>query len=268
MASLLRITLPLGIISLIVSIIVKINGELFVSDDYNEVSSELIGNLLVFMEVMLIGALIAITLWTVIGRFRRSMYLSEGYLTHTIPVNTHTLLICKLICGTASVILTFLFVNISIIIMVYDNDTISVSEIMSSIISNPDYKQDYSTWTVIAAITIAELYSLMKTVSFLALVFFCITLGHTAKKHKIAMSIVWYFVFSSIVSVVENFIGILLNNLGIDYYGGILRIFLTPFDSIYEEMTSNGFMCLTYVLFTIVSIMICNHIIKNNLNLE
>lgn len=265
--SLLRLTVPVGIACLVAAVIMKI-GELIFPNKDESVTIDIAGGALSVVVFMLIAALFIITVWTVIKRFHVSMYSSEGYLTHTIPVSTSTTLICKLVCGVIVILLSYIMVSVTLGIMMFPIEEIRLSEIFSAFGGSGDLSWSEIGKELLYAAVLWG-YGLSGLTSSIAMVFLAITLGHLAKKRKIGMSVVWYIAISTLSNTFDSILRIVFDKLGLEYYGGGVSFILDSVIPMFEEsIVAYVNVSLIYVLYVVVCILISTYVVKNKLNLE
>ncbi len=152
--------------------------------------------------------------------FYKSMYTDEGYLTHTLPVTHHQLLIAKTLVSGIWMILMNLVLILSIVVLAYTavcmymNATpADVTGVLGEAIAEgfsmmPD---EIKSKTVLFVVMLIFLLLLSPFCSMLML-FGSITLGQLFTKHRAIMAIVCYIgvsfvcgIFSSVVSMITSF---------------------------------------------------------------
>lgn len=116
--------LAISIISKLVSIITHFNWEDFLN---SETSGQvgfvfILGQLFLFMSFFIvIAGIILMTNFIMISRFHQSVYGSEGYLTNTLPLEPHQVIISKIFNFLCWLFISFVIIFISIaIIFPYD----------------------------------------------------------------------------------------------------------------------------------------------------
>lgn len=102
--------LPLFAAMLVFSVLNRLLGSVFNTTNW------VIG-ILIFIEVVLITAIVVMTLVITIQRFYKNLLGNEGYLMFTLPVSTHHNILAKLLAGTLWNIATVLMVAVSIMVM-------------------------------------------------------------------------------------------------------------------------------------------------------
>lgn len=180
--------------------------------------------------VMYIIALVGASFGSVIYQgihFYKSMYSDEGYLTHTLPVSGHELLVSKIIVNAAWTMIISVSIMTSVFILIvsfvhaltYD---MTYGEIMSEIadIFSPYF--DTFTFTELHYIIYFVFLLFGGPMVTASTLFGALTLGQLAKKLKALFGIIAYFAISfagSIISSVLQLVGMVIN-IGVSEFGG------------------------------------------------
>ena len=171
-------------------------------DYYSSTDSEVIlfGGLLVSFGV-LVAALLIATFLMVANRFRTSIYGRQGYLTMTLPVDSHSLILSKLLIGTIWYLLSYIMVGISLLII--------VSVVLPSTGNNWNELTDgviqittdmgYSAPQLILSYFVGTAYSIL-------LVYFAISLGQLFKNARLLLAVVFYFAINFVVGIIQSFL--------------------------------------------------------------
>lgn len=145
-----------------------------------------------------------------LGRFYKSRFTDEGYLTFTLPVTTHQILLSSLLSSVVSMLAVGIVIALSVLLMVL----VGVSGIEEAreglaIFFREELPQlwqmllNYTDWMTRTEIVVNGVlsYTGEMVVTMLAL-----TIGAlAARKHKIFMAIVFYYVFHIVMSIVYTF---------------------------------------------------------------
>lgn len=150
---------------------------------------------------LIIGFLFISTFVMMALRFKRSVYGRQGYLTMTLPVTSHQILLSKwtsaliwyFFAGVATLLSAMLICGIAVLPFL---DEISFTEIYYNFMEMVDHVDFGYTLT---------LYLLEIPVNILC-VFFAISVGQLFKDHRTIMSIVSYFVINMIVGLIATFL--------------------------------------------------------------
>lgn len=188
-----------------------------------------------FMAVMVlftyVASMFAVSIGTgifLIHRFYTSTYGDQGYLLHTLPVDTHHIIIAKLLVSAAWELINILSIYLSVIFLFA-----STKEVFESMMRGMKDAIEYLGAEKITAFTVimtllAFVFSLFAKVLKVGA---CISLGQLAPNHKLLLSFGWYagiYVIEQILQVVYFAVVIAferqLGDRAVDYfshYGGM-----------------------------------------------
>ncbi len=186
-------------------------------EDYNYIGGSFGVNLLDILSVftllmyafMLVGVVLGIMIYLG-ARFYRTMYTGEGYLTHTLPVTKHQLLVSKILVSGTWLLLVELAVFVSVMALIFfllkafiPDDYVwewslsSFQELFREIFEELDINEILlSTVTLIS--TIAGPFAAM------IMIFGALSLGQLFTKHRIFMAVVSYGVLMIVRGVVGS----------------------------------------------------------------
>ncbi len=149
-----------------------------------------------FLAVMVlftyVGSMFAVCVGTtifLIYRFYTSTYGDQGYLLHTLPVDTHHIIIAKVLVSAAWVIINITFIYLSVIFLLASSSEIFHS-MMEGMVDMIEYlgAEKISAFTVIMTL-LAFLFSIFAKVLKMGA---CISLGQLSANHKLLLSFAWY----------------------------------------------------------------------------
>ena len=198
--------------------------------------------LMVFGAVALlaISSAAAILIVNILGvvRYYKNLYSSEGYLTFTLPVTHHQIIISKLIAHCIVNFITILAVLIAWIIGFMDFSF--MGEIVDAF--SIFFQQNEALSPIINLIFILIeiiLICLVSGVSTPLLYYACISIGQTAKKNRILLAIGVYYIYTIIVQVISTVFSVVFSLLSVS---GVLdslliRISENPFPAIHIFMS-------------------------------
>lgn len=220
----------------------------------------------IFYMLSMIGLCVAIVIYLIVYMYR-SCYSDAGYLTHTLPVKSSSIILSKLIILSAGYLITGATVIISVFSLMLSLGSIGGNISLSSAFS------ELSEEIRLAGIADEIWLSIILLVIFiLAAVFFSSSIimasfsfGQLYTKHKIVGSVVSYFAIETIIQILVTLISI--------------PVFVSNITTLVEtgdEIASVGsFFLLTYILTIVITIglsvglfFISNHIMKKKLNLD
>ncbi len=130
------------------------------------------------------------TLFLIINRFRKNIYGREGYLTMTLPVNNHQILLSKLTSAVIWNILAAVVATLSILIIIS----------LSSLQDLYDFSYTLSTIMDLPFVTLFTFNSFVEGIVSILLIYFAISIGQLFKDHRVLMAFVAYFGINIVVS--------------------------------------------------------------------
>lgn len=187
--------------------------------------------LTLLMYVIMLGAVHYGVLIYLGVRFYRTMYTDEGYLTHTLPVTEHQILISKILMGGLWGFLMLLAVYLSLFLLglfllsaaMPEGFTLSsmwkelapeMKEVLY--ILREDLDLDIVRWLIMAGIS-----SFITPLTSVAILFGAISIGQLVTKYRVLMAIVSYIVISVAMSIVGALVQNIVSFSGIG--GGVGR---------------------------------------------
>lgn len=206
----LRLFIPFGIAVLASALFMRI---LFELKSLLEIKS-MIFSIIYGSSQLLFGVSIAVCFGAIVAlsitRFYKNLYTSEGYLSFTLPVTAAQHIWTKLLAS-----LTF---YLSAIVITFAGFFIvTVGEVLVEIVKAASYlfSQIVKEGGFDIVMFIIELLIAIFTVSiFETLLFYtCISLGQTAKKNRVFMSFVYYFLYYVLTQVIGTIIVIVISIL-------------------------------------------------------
>ncbi len=162
-------------------------------------------------------------------RFYKNMYSSGGYLTLTLPVTYPQHILVKLIVNAVFEIISFILVISALLIAVSGAE---FTEIFIEAIR--DIIVLFSAVPTVHVVFFIIEFVLMMVLALFAcplLYFACITIGQTAKKNRIVMSVVTYLVYYIIVQVLMTIAVIVF----------MVLLLSGSLDNVFENIANNPF---------------------------
>lgn len=153
-------------------------------------------NMVDFVAVMVIityvGSMFAVYVGTaiyLIHRFYTSTYGDQGYLLHTLPVDTHHIIIAKVLVSAIWVLINTVLIYLSVIFLFASSEDFLVS-MMEGMMDAITFlgAEKISVFTVVMTV-IAYLFSLFARVLKVGA---CISLGQLSSNYKLMLSFAWY----------------------------------------------------------------------------
>ncbi len=252
-----RFFIPLLCGYTIAAIVGKVLFEIVLSQSSFSISSGFFDGIALFAVFYLficIVYLIACYLMTsvfIIYDFYKTMVSDHGYLTHTLPVKTSTLIWSKTLISAFWHILVNFVIGLSFLLLFTGHlKHVPVMDIIESMIPSFDLKlTTYSFYTIINMII--ELFNQ-------PLMFFCcIAIGQLWKNHRILGAILSYIGMYIFIQILSTVILVITGNGSIYHHSGLFFY--------------NGYMffaALFGLATTVIFFWVTNYILSNKLNLE
>ena len=205
-----------------------------------------------------VGSMFAVSVGTtiyLIHRFYTSTYGDQGYLLHTLPVDTHHIIIAKVLASAGWVIINTVSIYLSVIFLIASSDDVLyMREGMKSTIEYLGAEK-ITAFTVIMTL-IAFVFSIFAKVLKVGA---CISLGQLSSNHKLMCSFGWYVA----IYVVERVISGIYFAFQIAFYRGLSNThYSSVFDHQWETSLIAGIIsCVVYYLLTW-------YVMSRKLNLE
>ena len=255
-----RICLPMYAAVLLLAVI----NRLTMTDQIQKLMYGIPTALLALLYFAVMVAVLVVTEVILIQRFYKSLLGDEGYLMFTLPVTVSQHIWAKTIIAVVMSIISIAAAVLSIGIIGSGAQMLVgfgyvLAGIAKSFVSNPNtlfYTIESIVWVLLLAGT-AMLF-----------LYLCMALGHLAKKHRVIMAVVWYFILTT---VFQFLFMLFVMSVGILPFQGLWKalesFFLTigPAATIHICMIG---MCVVAAAVGAVFFLGTRYILKNKLNLE
>ena len=155
-----------------------------------------------------IGVSIGVTLYLAI-HFYKTMFTDEGYLTHTLPVTSHALLISKILPMMAWQMLATVAILVSVAIfgnmaiLALNSDGLTFREIYGQIFEVLAEEGFFGNMSLIGFITSMLCAFLAGIVSGAMMIVGSVSIGQMVGKHKVLGSIGAYFAINTVVQIIS-----------------------------------------------------------------
>lgn len=240
-----RILVPLYLVLIFISII---NRFLFQTGVKEGVFAFFTG-LLMITQIMLIVAILITTVLFMIIRFYKNLLSDEGYLMFTLPVNTHQLIISKLVATMIWIFVSIIAILSSLYIVFATSGSIEfiIREIQRAFTEMNVISGGNSVLLVVEFI----LMVLVGAVSNILMVYASIAIGQLFSKHKIIASFVSYAViYNAIQIIIVMFLVILGYTLSDSInFTNVAPQVIFPVIIIITSLTCVAFYITTYCIF-------------------
>lgn len=222
--------------------------------------------MIITFYVAIIGVSLGITIYFAV-RYYKNMFTDEGYLTNTLPVSSHQLLLSKVITMFSWNIISILAVAASIVIFMGmiilafmepgDGKTIvdGFWELFDMSIWDSPYMQEFEGFCVsMIVMVLASAFS--NTMTIVA----SVTIGQMVRRHRILGAFGAYFAIGTVMQIISTVI--------------LFPYMISTFDNVYVE-TPFPLMTVMYLIISAVSVIIgvglyflSEYLIRKQLELE
>ena len=153
---------------------------------------------LIFFLILVFGGL-SVTLWIatiflIIRRFKGSVYDRQGYLTLTLPVSEHQIIIAKLLGGLVWSILSYIVFILSILIIIF------LTPIEKDFTALYNFISPYLSYGGLYAVSL-----LVSSISWILSIYLAISIGQLFNEYRTAMGILAYIVISIVIGYITFF---------------------------------------------------------------
>ncbi len=242
-----KVLLPVNLLLIAITLLGSIVLRFFPADSDSLFVQTLSMSALMLYFVALIAVTCAAYIFVIV-RFYKTMYSDEGYLTHTLPVSVHTLIVGKGLAATIWLCITYLMLAASVLLLVFTQANpaelnIIYGELLNEIAKfNQISPTPFSVflWFIPIMLIVNAVYTFLNLSASLAI-------GQLFTKHKIIGSIL---AFCGIYAITQIISIVLLSFTG--YFG-----FLTSgsdFSSV-EEIV--GYIQLSFASSIGISLLLC-----------
>lgn len=262
-----KVLLPLNLALIGVTII----GMIVLGLKIFETDNIAIGFLIVALVLFYILAIVALFIVTYIYlmiRFYRSMYSSEGYLTHTLPISTFSILNTKILVSVFWAFLTMLLSVASVFALIFT--ALGASGELSSV----DWSYFWSEMEYVFGTSIGAvigwglLFMLISSFSGLLMIYCSISIGQLFNKYKVGAAIVTYVIIYIVLQIVSMIVSLshglfTVNNT--EYYTSVYNE-LTTFRELFGSSLTVSM--IQSIVLIIIYYVTCVYISNKKLNLE
>ena len=152
----------------------------------------------IFFLVLVFGGL-SVTLWIatiflIIRRFKGSVYDRQGYLTLTLPVSEHQIIIAKLLGGLVWSILSYIVFILSILIIIF------LTPIEKDFTALYNFISPYLSYGWLYALSL-----FVGSIAWILSIYLSISIGQLFNEYRTAMGILAYIVISIIIGYISIF---------------------------------------------------------------
>lgn len=255
-----RICLPMYAALLLLSVVTRV----MMVEQVQELLYGIPSVLIAMLYLAMIVAVFVVTAIILIQRFYKNLLGDEGYLMFTLPVTVGQHIWSKLIVSEVMSIISVIALILSIGILGLGSGLLSsIASVVPNILQGIAQKPS----EFVVGLELIVLLLIAGAVGTLFL-YLCMALGHLAKKHRVIMAVVWYFILTT---VFQFLFMLFVMSVGILPFQGLWKalesFFLTigPAATIHICMIG---MCVVAAAVGAVFFLGTRYILKNKLNLE
>ncbi|MCU9533328.1 ABC transporter permease [Streptococcus sp. CSL10205-OR2] len=227
-----------------------VNGEFFLQGREPSTSEAIIMLAIILIFVSLIIGIGISTFFIIVNRFNKNIFGREGYLTLTLPVSTHQIILSKLLASFIWSVLSSIVLLFSIFLLVLPS--IPLDEFFSYL---PSIMANIHVDIFFIVLT----YFIVATISSILVVYLAISIGQLFQDKRALMGFVAFFAIGILISIIKQLIFGDTNLSDETYYfdPNFLRIKLFFIREIFVYLVLST----TYYFGT-------HYIIKNKLNIQ
>ena len=196
-----RVLLPLFCGILVMGALARLSIWLIEMSDF--ILVQVFGTLFIGIFALSCIAGVVLTMVLMMVRFGKSVHGDEGYLTNTLPVNTHTIILSRLLISFVALLCSYVVVFLG-----YKVCTIGIKgarEFEQFFLSAFREADSSEIWTMVRLLGTM----LVGMLSNILMIFAAISIGHSFPNKKVGLSILFYFVLYFVqqtVSVIGIFV--------------------------------------------------------------
>jgi hypothetical protein len=200
--------------------------------------------------------------------FYKSMYSDEGYLSHTLPVSSHELLLSKVIINAIWSLIMGAAVIVSAVVIVFSfAHTLgydpSYQQLMEDIGDTISIVSERGAGVALHWIIYIVLTFILSPMANICILFGALTIGQLSEKMRGMLGIIAYFV----ISFITNIIGSLAQTVGAAMlYGGLDDVATVSLHL--EQFFSRDIKVIITVLVGVILYFVSHYIISEKLNLQ
>lgn len=247
-----RIYLPMYLLLFLMAVINRV----FISINTETLQVPLVISMTAYVSIIV--AISVMTLVVTIQRFYKNLLTDEGYLMFTLPVSVDANILSKLLVATLWNITSAVISVFSVLVLALDRESISeFAEMWREIL---EFMSTMNSAFVIVMFQGIVLVLLSIIVAILN-IYVAIAIGHMVQKHRVAGSLIAFFVIGLAEQIVMTFLIEIFSNSGwFDFFNKML-----PVDQIQWAL---WVMIIGVLILGAIFYYGTKYILKNKLNLE
>lgn len=242
------------ILAITLGIIGRVMGEIFNSQFFDVIANFCKGT---SIGVMISGVVtLIIRIWV---RTTINMYKDESYLTHTIPVETNTHYLSKIICALILLFVSVILLVIDVFILYYNKDFLEILNNFLHVIS------DSVNMSVIGFISLITFVLFVELVFILFCGFTGIIYGHSFNNNKMLYSIVIGIVIYFAINFITG-IGFIISSLfNEELFNGLFKGGSIGANTVKWILLIAG---ICYFIYSVILYIVSNKKLNKGLNIE
>lgn len=207
-----------------------------------------------FIFVLSLIAYGVISVLLVVMNFYKKMVTDQGYLSHTLPTSTLSLIMSKLICSVVISILTSVIIFSSAVIFfgIFKDIPSYIDQVFRFVNTVPGWSNGYIVTVVILA--------LLSMVEQFCMLFLSIALGQFYTKHRVIGAILAYMGLTFIKQTISTIVSLPMMLMS--------RTHLQTLESMGQFNLVMGVSTVISIAFIITELGITHYVFKNKLNLQ
>ena len=223
----------------------------------------ILGGLLVTAFVVAILAVCAMSIYLMVQRFYKNLLRDEGYLMFTLPVSVHQQVWSKLIVSSVWFIATGVVVMLSFMMMAMNVGFVKGFVHALQVL----FQQITAYYAINGTVFLLELLVLIFAccVAFCLQFYAALAIGHGFTNHKMAWSVVFFFVLQFASQIVGSLLLMSLDNPVLQGLMGHLDFQVSGMAAVHTGMM---ILIAAAVVYSAVFYVITTYFLKNRLNLE
>lgn len=214
----------------------------------------------VFAYAIMCMAIFILTFIAIIQRFYQNLFGDEGYLMFTLPVNSTSHILSKIIVAFTWFIASIIIFFISISILLAGEHV--WKEIIDEIRPFFIFLRDEENANVFLTITLLNIYSIISILYAIILFYMSTAIGHLFHKHKVLSAIGAFFFINMGVSTIYSVLNRVISN---SHYYYSFNDYKAQVDYVNQTLTIN---IVFFLILGIAFFFITKYILDNKLNLE
>lgn len=163
------------------------------------------GGMVVGLFFMSCAACVILTAVLLLVRFAKSVHGDEGYLTHTLPVGVHSILLSRLLVSVLFLAAATGAAILSVWLCTWKLEAVSeIAEGVGLLFESAGLRSDFW-WTILVSIFVQMITTVL-------MVFAAISIGHSFNRGKVGFSILFYFALNTSTSLISTILSLILMN--------------------------------------------------------